>query len=68
MVKSFDKERNICIAPWGQEFHFSELGRLLPHDFLFQKYHFAEKVKALDLSLPEEAVIRAILLTCTGNA
>lgn len=57
----------MVVCPWGQTLHFSELGRILPNDFLFQKHYFAEKVKSLDLSLQEEAVLRAILTTYTGK-
>lgn len=64
--KNMDHDRRVITSPWGREMHFDELGRILPEDFIFQKYHFAEKVVSLELSIQEEAVTRAILITCTG--
>ena len=67
LTRNVDQSKQIIITPWGQECHFDEIGKLLNMDFLKHKFEFAEKMKTLDLSVQEEAVMRAIVITSTGK-
>ena len=62
LTRNVDQSKQIIITPWGQECHFDEIGKLLNMDFLKHKFEFAEKMKTLDLSVQEEAVMRAIVI------
>lgn len=66
LVRNIDRERKLVRSPWGRTFHFNELDRVLPSDFMFMKHNYADKIMSLDLSVQEEAVLRAIVITSTG--
>lgn len=65
LCKNIDWERKVIVTPWGQKFHFEEQS---PGSrfFVFKSRH-AERVKSLDLSIQEEAILRAILLLSVGK-
>lgn len=67
LCRNVDWEREVVTMPWGQQFHFDDQTRVISLEYFLQKTRFAEKVRTLDLSLQEEAIIRAVLVLSAGK-
>lgn len=67
LCRNVDWEREVVTMPWGQQYHFNDQTKVISLEYFLQKTRFAEKVKTLDLSLQEEAVIRAVLVLSAGK-
>lgn len=65
LCRNIDWDRQVVITPYGQRFHLEEDN--ISTRFIVLKSKYAEKVKALELSIQEEAILRAILILSVGK-
>ena len=65
LCRNVDWDKQVVLTPWGDKYQFEE--KVPSVKYLLEKSRFAEKIKSLDLSLQEEAMLRAILILSSGN-
>lgn len=67
MCRNVNFEKKVLLTPWGKEYMFHEINNFFPLRFVEQRFRFAQKLMRLDLTLQEESLMRAIVVTFTGR-
>ena len=60
-------EKRVVTTPWGKEIHLDELARIHPIDGILSNYEQCRLLVTLNLTVQEDAVIRAIVTTFSGG-
>lgn len=52
--------------PWGTRYHVEEFSKILPVTLILDRHKYALRTQALDLTLQEDAVLRALVIVSPG--
>lgn len=64
ILRNVNRDLNVATTPWGNTCHINELTKVFPSlDIILERLKFSERLKKLDLTIQEEAILRAIVTT-----
>ncbi|KAL4218153.1 hypothetical protein ACF0H5_022889 [Mactra antiquata] len=64
---SVNKDLKVYTTPWGETIHASEIMQFLPSKLIEGRLKFAQRLHELGLSVQEDAILKALVLTFTDR-